>query len=65
MTDDQADILIAEVQSLKKLLMLQLLGSGYKQKQLAAVLGISEPTLSRMLPKGIAKELSRVTNTET
>lgn len=58
-TDDQATALIAEVQSLKKLLMLQLLAAGCKQKQLAAVLGVSEPTLSRMLPKGITKELTR------
>lgn len=59
MTDDQANTLIAEVRSLKMLLMLQLLSSGCKQKHLAAVLGVSEPTLSRMLPKGIAKELNR------
>ena len=59
MTDDQANTLIAEVRSLKMLLMLQLLSSGCKQKHLAGVLGVSEPTLSRMLPKGIAKELNR------
>ena len=44
------------MQSVKKLMMLQLLAVGYKQKQIAAALGISEATLSRMLPKGIAKD---------
>ncbi|MFO1172363.1 MAG: helix-turn-helix domain-containing protein [Hyphomicrobiaceae bacterium] len=45
-------------------MMLQLLAAGYRQKQLAAVLGVSEPTLSRMLPKGITKELTRATSSE-
>lgn len=59
MTDDQAEALVSELQSVKKLMMLQLLTVGYKQKHLAAVLGVSEPTLSRMLPKGITKDLPR------
>lgn len=64
MTSDQADLLISEIQSVKKLMMLQLLAIGYKQKQIATVLGVSEATLSRMLPKGLAKDLARGTNTE-
>lgn len=59
MTDGDAKMLIEEMQSVKKLLMLQLLATGYKQKHIAAALGVSEATLSRMLPKGITKEVPR------
>lgn len=47
--------LVEEMQAVKKLLMLQLLAMGYKQKHIAAVLGVSDATLSRMLPKGLSK----------
>lgn len=53
MTDKDAKSLIEEMQSIKKLLVLQLLGSGIRQKQIALMLGISEATMSRMLPKGL------------
>jgi len=53
MTEKDAKLLIEEMQSVKKLLVLQLLGSGFKQKQIALILGISEATMSRMLPKGL------------
>lgn len=45
--------LIEETVAVKKLLMLQLLAMGYKQKHLAATLGVSAATLNRMLPKGL------------
>jgi DNA-binding XRE family transcriptional regulator len=45
-------------------MMLQLLALGYKQKHLAAVLDVSEATMSRMLPKGITKVLPGGGNTE-
>jgi hypothetical protein len=51
--------LIAELQSVKLLLMLQVLAMGYKQKHLASVLGVSEATLS-MMPKGFSKELAKI-----
>jgi DNA-binding NarL/FixJ family response regulator len=53
-----ADIkeLLQEMQWVRKLLMLQALAAGYKQKHLAAALGVSEATVSRMMPKGFAKE---------
>lgn len=57
MTEDNAEALLQEMQDIKKLLMLQSLVMGCKQKHLAAVLGVSEATLSRMLPKGLSKEL--------
>jgi DNA-binding NarL/FixJ family response regulator len=46
--------LIAEVRSLKMLLILQTLAEGYQQKQIASALGVSEATLSRMMPRGLA-----------
>lgn len=40
-------------------MILQLLRSGVRQSHIAAMLGISEATMSRMLPKGIAKAVSK------
>ena len=58
MKDEDAKTLVQEVQWMRKLLMLQALAAGYKQNQLAAVLGVSNATLSRMLPKGAAKQIA-------
>ena len=60
MTDSDVKKLVDEMESVKKLLMLQLLAMGYKQKHIASVLGISDATLSRMLPKGISKDAAKV-----
>ena len=59
MTKDSVDPLLQEMQEIKKLLILQLLAIGYQQKHLAAALNVSDATLSRMLPKGLPKNLSR------
>ena len=59
MTEEDSKALLGEMQAIKKLLILQLLYSGYKQKHVAGALGISESTLSRMLPKGLAKDASK------
>lgn len=48
--------LLQEMQWVRKLLMLQVLASGYQQKDIASLLGVSDATLSRMLPKGISKK---------
>jgi transcriptional regulator len=40
---------------MKMLLILQLLKAGVKQGQIARVLKISDATMSRMLPTGLAK----------
>lgn len=53
------DELLQEMQAVKKLLMLQVLASGYQQQHLAKLLGVSEATLSRMLPKGSTKKASK------
>ena len=42
-----------ELRDLKMLMILQLLNAGVKQRQIAAALGVSEATVSRLLPKGL------------
>ena len=49
-----------DIRSVKMLLILQALTSGCQQKHIAAALGISDATLSRMLPKGFAKEIAKI-----
>jgi DNA-binding transcriptional regulator LsrR (DeoR family) len=49
-----------ELRSVKMLLILQALATGCQQKHIAAALGVSDATLSRMLPKGFAKEIARI-----
>ena len=45
--------LLEEISAVKMLLILQLLNQGVKQRAIAATLGVSDATVSRMLPKGI------------
>lgn len=49
-----------ELRSIKMLLILQALATGCQQKHIAAALGVSDATLSRMLPKGFAKEIAKI-----
>lgn len=42
-----------ELRDLKMLMILQLLNAGVRQRQIAAALGVSEATVSRLLPKGL------------
>jgi DNA-binding NarL/FixJ family response regulator len=49
-----------ELRTVKMLLILQALALGCQQKHIAAALGVSEATLSRMLPKGFAKEIAKI-----
>jgi DNA-binding Xre family transcriptional regulator len=37
--------------------MFQALATGYKQKHLAAALGVSNVTISLMMPKGFARDV--------
>jgi DNA-binding transcriptional regulator LsrR (DeoR family) len=43
-----------ELRDLKMLMILQLLSNGVRQKQIAAALGVSEATVSRLIPRGAA-----------
>jgi transcriptional regulator with XRE-family HTH domain len=49
-TDEQADKILKELEMLRKLRIFELLANGYSQAQLAQVLGVSQPTISRMMP---------------
>lgn len=51
--------LLNEMRSIKMLLILQLIGQGFRQRQIAQFLGISEASMSRMLPKGAAKAVPK------
>ena len=51
MTDEQANAILKELEMLRKLKMVELFDKGYSQAQLAQVLGVSQPTISRMVPK--------------
>jgi hypothetical protein len=47
------DAVLVELQALKKLMILDLLGKGYSQGQLGLTLGINQASISRMFPKGV------------
>jgi DNA-binding NarL/FixJ family response regulator len=57
---DKPSELLDELKAVKMLLILQAMASGCQQKHVAAALGVSEATRSRMLPKALGKELARV-----
>lgn len=56
MTDDRLEQILKELEMLRKLRILELLEKGYSQAQLAQVLGVSQPTISRMVPKLTVKK---------
>lgn len=60
--DNDGNSLADELRAVKMLLIIQVLASGCQQKHIAAALGVSEATLSRMLPKGFAKEIAKIAN---
>ncbi len=51
MTNDQAALILKELEMLRKMRIMELLEKGYSQAQLAQLLGVSQPTISRMVPK--------------
>ncbi len=51
------DALLSEMRDVKRLLILQLLENGTPQSRIASMLDISPATMSRMLPKGLAKSI--------
>jgi DNA-binding transcriptional regulator YdaS (Cro superfamily) len=55
-TDSVAD----DIRAVKMLLIMQALALGCQQKHVAAALGVSDATLSRMFPKGFAKEIAKI-----
>ena len=55
-TEDQATAILKELEMLRKLKLLELMHKGYSQGQLAKVLGVSQPTISRMVPNVTQKK---------
>jgi DNA-binding transcriptional regulator LsrR (DeoR family) len=51
MTDEQAEQILKELEMLRKLRIFEFFAQGHSQAQLAQVLGVSQPTISRMVPK--------------
>ncbi len=51
MTDEQAEQIVKELEMIRKLKLAEMLERGYSQSQLAQILGVSQPTISRMIPK--------------
>lgn len=56
MKDEVGQAILKELEMLRKLKILELTKQGYSQGQLADALGVSQPTISRMLPKKSAKK---------
>jgi len=56
MTEDQADQMLRELEMIRKLKLAEMLERGYSQSQLAQILGVSQPTISRMVPKVTGKK---------
>jgi hypothetical protein len=49
-----------ELRGIKMLLVLQSLALGCQQKHVAAALRVSDATLSRMFPKGFARDIAKI-----
>ena len=56
MTEQHAEAILKELEFLRKLKVFELIEMGYSQSQLAQILGVSQPTISRMMPKMISKK---------
>jgi predicted transcriptional regulator len=56
MTEEQAEQILKELEIIRKLKLAEMLEKGYSQSQLAQILGVSQPTISRMTPKISAKK---------
>lgn len=54
------DAVLEELRAVKMILILNALALGCQQKHVAAALGVSDATLSRMFPKGFAKEIAKI-----
>ena len=55
---DQIERIIRELEMLRRLAIIDLSHKGYSQADIADVLGVAQPTISRMFPKGIPKRKS-------
>ena len=56
MTNEQAIKIISELEILRKLKIFEMLSAGHSQSQIAKAIGVSQPTISRMMPSGVGKK---------
>lgn len=56
MTEEQAEQILKELEMIRKLKLAEMVEKGYSQAQLAQILGVSQPTISRMVPKVSARK---------
>lgn len=59
MPDEKLRRTTDDMEAIKRLLILQLIHQGVKQGYIAAMLGVDEATMSRMMPKGLSATLKR------
>lgn len=59
-THDLLERIAKELEMLRKLSIVDLTHKGYSQADIADMLGTSQPTISRMFPKGIPKRKDAV-----
>lgn len=60
MTSDQAAQILQELRMIRQLKLLELKDRGYTQAQIAEMLGVSQPTVSRMFPKRAAAKEEKI-----
>ena len=51
MNEEQGAEILKELEMIRKMKLLELMDKGYSQAQVAQLLGVSQPTISRMIPK--------------
>ena len=56
MTDEQAKKILSELEMLRKLKIVEMLSAGFSQSKSANAIGVSQSTISRMLPGGTVKK---------
>jgi DNA-binding Lrp family transcriptional regulator len=62
MPKEKADPVLKELQDIKMLMILQLLSAKAKQSDIAQMLGVSETTVSRLIPKAVKASLKDKSN---
>lgn len=56
MASTEQEKILAELEAIKKLQILELLTKGFSQSQIALTLGTSQASISRMFPKGAIRK---------
>lgn len=64
MPKEKVDPVLKELQDIKMLMILQLISAKAKQGAIAQMLGVSETTMSRMIPKAVKASLKDKGNGE-